>query len=460
VGVSLFRGPIVAALAASPAAHGVALLGPLDPAGSFAEIRRALGQGTLVQALALGLVLAAVRRPRTAGAALLVLLTMDLILANATYVVVAPRADRDAPPAALAVIRQAEGDWASAEPMRIYRMPQWFPDGWTASPSRRRLREFFLWEYHTLQPFYAIDHGLAYTETNENPIEPGEFAEWFQPFPLRLEAAAAAAFGGEPGQSVLYYPRRAFDLWGTRYFILPAYANGWRSRDRSFLAFLEETDLIYPDEETFREPERRRRWIATEDVQVRRNRAAYPRAWVVHQVRVLRPETVANAAGRHRGMRQHQLLYQSDRIWRDPSRSVVDLRAIALVESSDPAAFRRLAAPPAGAREAVTIERYEPQRIALHAELAAPGLVVLAERYDPGWRLTIDGARAPVVRVNRLMRGAVVGAGGHTLVFTYDPLSFQIGLAISMAGLAGLAGLVIPSRPWLGRTSRLRHNRR
>ena len=42
------------------------------------------------------------------------------------------------------------------------------------------------------------------------------------------------------------------------------------------------------------------------------------------------------------------------------------------------------------------------------------------------------------------MRGAAVAAGRHTLVYTYDPQSFRLGAALSLAGLVALVALI----PW------------
>ena len=47
----------------------------------------------------------------------------------------------------------------------------------------------------------------------------------------------------------------------------------------------------------------------------------------------------------------------------------------------------------------------------LTAHLSEPGLVVLADVFYPGWRLSIDGKEAEILRVNRMMRGAAVEAG-------------------------------------------------
>lgn len=72
-----------------------------------------------------------------------------------------------------------------------------------------------------------------------------------------------------------------------------------------------------------------------------------------------------------------------------------------------------------------------------------PGLVILADVVDPGWDLTIDGTAAPIWRTNRMMRGALVPAGEHTLVYTYRSTTFRDGALVSLAGLIVVIGLVI-----------------
>ena len=100
-----------------------------------------------------------------------------------------------------------------------------------------------------------------------------------------------------------------------------------------------------------------------------------------------------------------------------------------------------------GVAETVTVTSYSPQRVELDAALA-PGLVVLADIYYPGWRLTIDGKEAPIYRANRMMRVAV-RAGRYHLVFTYEPRSFVVGGGITLAALAvlGVLGVAFTFRP-------------
>jgi hypothetical protein len=117
---------------------------------------------------------------------------------------------------------------------------------------------------------------------------------------------------------------------------------------------------------------------------------------------------------------------------------VFDPHIVAWIETDD---FRPLAEyvrgrPGPDPTEAVTVTRYEPQRVELEARLQRPGIVVLADVYYPGWTLEIDGKPAEILRTNRLMRGAAVTAGTHRLVYAYDPLSFRIGGLISLLSIA------------------------
>ena len=113
-----------------------------------------------------------------------------------------------------------------------------------------------------------------------------------------------------------------------------------------------------------------------------------------------------------------------------------------MIETDDAERLEGFVSPtPVGPLESVAVVEYQPQRVALRARLDRPGLVILADTDYPGWRLTIDGQPAPILRANRLMRGAAVPAGEHTLVYTYQPDSFRLGAFVSAAGLIALAAL-------------------
>ena len=213
---------------------------------------------------------------------------------------------------------------------------------------------------------------------------------------------------------------------------------------RGYASFLDDTELIYPSPDVLYEAKGRagdEPWVSREDWQLRRNKAAYSRAWLVHHARVLPPAATPEV----RASLMRTLTFMNDPIWREQDRTVLDLRQVALIETDDVQAVRGFLSPtPVGPSEQVEVTRYEPQRVELRARLDRPGLVILADTYYPGWHLTVDGQPAPVLRANRLMRGAAVSAGEHKLVYTYEPASFRFGAIVSAAGFIMLLALLWP----------------
>lgn len=78
------------------------------------------------------------------------------------------------------------------------------------------------------------------------------------------------------------------------------------------------------------------------------------------------------------------------------------------------------------------ITQYRNQRVTIHASLNAPGVLVLADSYYPGWRAYVDGDEKEILRANLFFRGVFLPAGEHVVEFCYQPRSFTIGLIISL----------------------------
>jgi hypothetical protein len=232
-------------------------------------------------------------------------------------------------------------------------------------------------------------------------------------------------------------------MWNTRYFILPSYTNDWLDENRGFAAFLADTEVIFPKPGPQETPEAReaaRVWLMTKDYQIRRNLKQFPRAWVVRRSRGLPPLRGMSPEARTGPMME--IMYDDlDPIWRDPTMVSYDPRMLAWIENDDAAALAPFTRG-GSSRPSEKIEVSYPRsdRVQLDVTLDAPGLVVLADVYYPGWTLTIDDQPAPVYRVNRMMRGAAVEAGTHRLVYRYNPRSFRLGLMISIAGLGATLG--------------------
>ena len=68
-------------------------------------------------------------------------------------------------------------------------------------------------------------------------------------------------------------------------------------------------------------------------------------------------------------------------------------------------------------------------------------------RWDPGWRATVDGVPAEVLRANHGFRAVAAPAGAHRIEMIYRPRPLVVGLAISAVGwLAVLACAVARAR--------------
>jgi hypothetical protein len=92
----------------------------------------------------------------------------------------------------------------------------------------------------------------------------------------------------------------------------------------------------------------------------------------------------------------------------------------------------------------------ENARVALQARLTHPGLVVLDDAWAPGWSVSVDGEPAPALQADMVMRGVIVPAGEHEVVWSYRVPGLRLGALLSGLGLIALlawAGvLVVQSR--------------
>lgn len=101
---------------------------------------------------------------------------------------------------------------------------------------------------------------------------------------------------------------------------------------------------------------------------------------------------------------------------------------------------------PASAAESVRIVRDEPQLVEVEARLSAPGLLVLADSFYPGWVAKVDEEEVPILATNHLFRGVAVSAGEHRVTFHYRPRSVRLGGVISLAAGVIVCILALRSR--------------
>ena len=162
--------------------------------------------------------------------------------------------------------------------------------------------------------------------------------------------------------------------------------------------------------------------VAGSPFTIYRNPTALPRAYVVPRARVTPDDAPA-----------------LDRLAETPAREAVLL-------SADPL-------PAGGLRQPFTPASYDaddPDRVAIEVETDAPGLLVVADAWMPGWNARLDGRKVPILRGDHAHRVvALPAAGRHRVVMAYRPPGYARGLAITAAtGALWSATALALAIPW------------
>jgi hypothetical protein len=85
----------------------------------------------------------------------------------------------------------------------------------------------------------------------------------------------------------------------------------------------------------------------------------------------------------------------------------------------------------------------EPERVAVSVDASRPGLLVLADSFAPGWRVTVDGGERPLRETNHYVRGVLVPPGAHRVEFTYTAPGFRAGLGLAALAWLGFAAVAV-----------------
>ena len=94
------------------------------------------------------------------------------------------------------------------------------------------------------------------------------------------------------------------------------------------------------------------------------------------------------------------------------------------------------------------IER-SPEHLSLDVRTEQPCVLVLSELTYPGWRATVDGAEASLLRADGLLRAVALPTGSHQVEMDFRPGIVTWGLAISLGALVLALALIL----WSWRTT-------
>ena len=96
----------------------------------------------------------------------------------------------------------------------------------------------------------------------------------------------------------------------------------------------------------------------------------------------------------------------------------------------------------------VDFVNYSPKRIQLKASVAQPAVLLLNDKFDPDWKVTVNGQSAEVLRCNFLMRGVYLTPGEHLIEFRYavSARPLFVSLAAIVIGLGLLGWVAVEAR--------------
>jgi hypothetical protein len=110
-----------------------------------------------------------------------------------------------------------------------------------------------------------------------------------------------------------------------------------------------------------------------------------------------------------------------------------------------------LAAPPpeASTEDPGTVEllSYHPKHLVFQTRVTQPSVLLLNDKYDPDWKVTVGGQPAPLLRGNFLMRAVHLPPGEHRVEFAYRPATGALYVSLTGLGFAlGLGALLMLAR--------------
>jgi uncharacterized membrane protein YfhO len=96
----------------------------------------------------------------------------------------------------------------------------------------------------------------------------------------------------------------------------------------------------------------------------------------------------------------------------------------------------------------VEYANYEPKHVELSVAAAAPSILLLNDKYDPNWSVTVDGKPAELLRCNYIMRGVCLTSGEHKVVFSYGIPKGPLLITLSAFAVGLLLAAVLIWHKW------------
>lgn len=164
--------------------------------------------------------------------------------------------------------------------------------------------------------------------------------------------------------------------------------------------------------------------VYADDFEFYRSKSALPRAFLLHSV-ILAPNL------------DRALEIISDNNQFQPARELV-LESEFVRAYSDSLPQLPEISGNTGADDAVEISDYEPEKIIFKVKTFAPGYLFISDAYYPGWRAWEGKREIPILPADAAFRAIPIEQGFHNIEMIYFPISFRLGLWVSLVSSAML----------------------
>jgi hypothetical protein len=133
--------------------------------------------------------------------------------------------------------------------------------------------------------------------------------------------------------------------------------------------------------------------------------------------------------------------------WQRVTQRAFDWKRLVVLEGEDISATGNCSVAEQANQVSLTWEfTGNPNHIRARVHTTDQGWLVLADTWYPGWQVRLDGSAAERLRANYLFQAVTVPSGEHIVELFYRPLSFWLGLSLSLVSLGIVTGLGLWSR--------------
>lgn len=159
-------------------------------------------------------------------------------------------------------------------------------------------------------------------------------------------------------------------------------------------------------------------------IKIYKNQRFMPRAFLTENFKVLEKDEDILSAMRSKDFNPNKLaILEKEPVWDNLSQGQSKGHGVKIVENSN-------------------------NRVKLKVDAKRKAMLVLTDTFYPGWKVFVNGREQKIYRADYAFRAIPISPGRSEVEYVYDPLSFKVGLAVSLFTLIVISavGLVFVLR--------------